>query len=497
MTLTETQSRFARMFFNERMSASMDIGKLFREYLDCSTSSFNLNDHSFRVERKKEERSTKVLTPRWHFLRHHVIQQQFLHSNIRFVLVPSGRRSGKTEIGKRRLVKKAISHTKYPNARFIAAAPTHLQAKRIFWDDLKSLVPKRLLLCRPSESELTIFLVNGSEIQVAGLDAPERVEGNPITHILLDEYGNMKSSVWSEHIRPGLSDHKGTADFIGVPEGRNHYYDLYLDAQSSDNNEWAVFEWPSSDILDSKEIASAKSLLDPVTYQQEYNGKFTSFQGTAYYQFSDENTNYTLQYQPHKPLIFCFDFNVAPGVAIVCQEFEANYQYNGDSVQGPAFTGVIDEVYIRDNSTTPRICNKLIDKYGNHRERVICYGDATGGARGTAKIEGSDWDLIKRIFHPVFGHNFRMDIPRSNPRERVRVNAVNSRLKSVDGSVRLRFNKKVTPNLIKDFEGVILKDETGSIDKSDLKLTHSTDALGYYISRKFPTVPRTLHVEQI
>lgn len=484
------------MFFRERMSGDTNVGQLLRDYLDSTESSLNLNDYSFRVQREKELKSSNVLTARWHKLRHHNTQQSFLNSTNRFIVVPAGRRSGKTEIARRRLVFKAVTNKKYNNARFVASAPTHLQAKRIFWNDLKKLVPKKLLLCRPSESELSLFLVNGSEIQVVGLDVPERIEGNPITHILLDEYGNMKPSVWEEHIRPGLSDHKGTADFIGVPEGRNHYYDLYTDAQKIDNKEWSTFEWPSADILDPNEIKSARSLLDPITYLQEYEAQFVSFQGAAYYQFSEENIKYALQYQVNKPLIICLDFNVSPGVAVIAQEFEGDYQYNGDSLSGPAFTGIIDEVYIRDNSTTPRICNKIVDKYGNHKERVICYGDSTGGARGTAKVSGSDWDLVEKVLRPVFGHNFKMNVPKANPRERVRINAVNSRLQSVDKNIRLRLDKKSTPNLIMDLEGVRLKDETGEIDKSDLKLTHLTDALGYYIAREFPTTERKVKIEQ-
>ena len=488
--LTQAQSKFCRTYFGHGMSEGKSVKDLLEEYLNNSESSINLNDNRFSLERKKELKSSKVITPRWHPLRSHSIQQDFLTSSTRFNVVPAGRRSGKTEIGKRRLVRKAITNHKYSGARFIAAAPTHLQAKRIFWADLKALVPKRLQITRPSESLLTIYLVNGAEIQVVGLDEPARVEGSPITHILLDEYGNMKSNVWAEHIRPGLSDHKGTGDFTGVPEGRNHYYDLYLYAQDVDNEEWAIFEWPSADILDPNEISSAKSLLDPVTYQQEYEAKFVSFQGPAYYQFSVENSNYPLQYQPHLPLIFCFDFNVSPVVAVVCQEFE------GASFSSESFTAVIGEIHIPKNSTTPKVCNQLIDKYGGHSGMVICFGDATGGARGTAKVAGSDWDLVKRLLQPIFGHNFRMDIPKANPRERVRLNAVNSRLKSMDNSIRLRIDGKSAPNLIRDFEGVRLRDETGEIDKSDLKLTHLSDAIGYYISRRFPTTERVTIVEQ-
>ena len=77
---------------------------------------------------------------------------------------------------------------------------------------------------------------------------------------------------------------------------------------------------------------------------------------------------------------------------------------------------------------------------------------------------------------------------RSNPRERQRVNAVNARLKTADNINLLALNPAITPNLHKDFEGVrVLEGGAGEIDKKqDPKLTHLTDALGYYIAQEFP-----------
>ena len=60
----------------------------------------------------------------------------------------------------------------------MAAAPTHQQARDIFWEDMKALVPVQFVRA-VRESDLTIHLVNGSHIRVAGLDKPQRVEGRP------------------------------------------------------------------------------------------------------------------------------------------------------------------------------------------------------------------------------------------------------------------------------------------------------------------------------
>ena len=106
-------------------------------------------------------------------------------------MVPAGRRSGKTELAKRKLIVEALSAQGWPDPRFFAAAPTRDQAKAIYWNDLKAMVP-RLLVADRSESNLTLTLRNGAEICVVGMDRPERIEGRPWNGGILDEYANMK-----------------------------------------------------------------------------------------------------------------------------------------------------------------------------------------------------------------------------------------------------------------------------------------------------------------
>lgn len=120
-----------------------------------------------------------ALTPRWQPLRFHPEQHRLRTLPHRFKVVPAGRRSGKTELAKRFIVQRALMPTAFPDPHFFAAAPTWMQAKRIFWPDIKKLIPRKFMIGRPSESELMIRLVTGAEIYVVGLDKPERIEGQP------------------------------------------------------------------------------------------------------------------------------------------------------------------------------------------------------------------------------------------------------------------------------------------------------------------------------
>jgi len=441
-----------------------------------------------------------ALHARWQPLRPHEKQAAFYASPHRFNVVPAGRRSGKSEIAKRRLVRRAIRGSSFDRPRYFYAAPTYGQVKRIAWDDLKRLVPKDAMRGRPSESDLTIPLWHGGEIFLVGMDQPARIEGAPVDGGILDEYGNMKPEAWGANIRPALSDRLAWCDLIGVPEGRNHYYDRAQEAQAfllehGNASEWGYFHWASADILPASEIEAARRDLDLLTFQQEYEASFVNFEGRAYYAFSDANrAKLRDRYNPQRPLKVCLDFNVAPGVAAIAQELE----FPGTSVVG---TAVIGEVWIDNNSNTPAVCRKILTDWKGHTGSVEVYGDATGGARGTSQVQGSDWDIARdrlRNGDPAhglagFGDRVTFYLKAANPAERTRVNAVNSRIRAADDTIHLLVDPIAAPHVVRDLEGVrTLKGGSGEIDKkADPKLTHISDALGYYIDYQFPVVRNT------
>ncbi len=442
-----------------------------------------------------------LLTTRWNRLEPHPEQIRLFGDTTRFRVVPSGRRSGKTELAKRFIVLKAIA-CDLIDGWFICSAPTRDQAKRLYWRDLKLLVPS-ILIANISESDLCITLVTGVQIQVMGMEKAERVEGRPLDGIILDEYANMKENIWGDHIRPALSTRgrPGWAWFIGVPEGRNHYYRLAKRSQGKKVKDWGYYQWSAADILDPEELEALKQDLDPLTYQQEITGDFINFQGRIYYPFDERiHANETLEYMPERDLAFCFDFNVAPGVCAVVQE----QPYHGkDKNVSSTITAGIGEVWIPQFSNTERVCDVLIADWGpngrRHKGRVLLYGDASGGAAGSAKVQGSDWDIIMRKLKPYFPGGVKRRVPKANGPVRVRINAVNSRLLTADGKVHMKVDPDACPHIITDFEGVIaLEGGAGEIDKdSDKSLTHISDGLGYYVVKKHPVAGGKLIVRDI
>jgi hypothetical protein len=355
------------------------------------------------------------------------------------------------------------------------------------------MVRREWLAEAPRETEMMLKFVTGAIVQVIGMDKPERIEGSPWDGGILDEFGNMKKQAWGANVRPALSDRHGWCWLIGVPEGRNHYYDVWEKALADETGEWAGFTWKSADILPASEITSAKAELDELTYLQEYEASFLNFQGRVYYPFERSiHCSTEVAYDPRLDLIFCFDFNVSPGVAAVLQE-------SPKLPNGTPGTAGVGEVYIPTNSNTVAVCNRLIKDWENHPGQIWCFGDATGGAGGSAKVAGSDWELIAKTLRPKFGTRLHFSVPSGNPPERTRVNSMNTRIKSGDGTVRFMVNPAKAPHLVKDFEGVrVLEGGSGEIDKdADSDLSHISDAAGYYVVRRFPVNDRGTTVQDI
>lgn len=430
-----------------------------------------------------------MLTPRWHDMRPHAEQDALVGSGARFKVVAAGRRSGKTERAKRHLVISALDPPDVVSPTFVAAAPTRDQAKRIFWQDLKSMVPPWARLGLPLETELTIRFRHGAQIMVVGLDKPQRIEGIALDGIVVDEIAEVKRSSWEQSIRPALSTPgrpPGWAWFTGRPKGRGFFYELYSRAGVSPS--WESFTWKSDTIVDPEEVAQAKADLDPLTFAQEYEAAWVTFEGLAYYQWDASCHLRNVTYDPNKPLVFCFDFNVEPGVAAVIQE----QLLDGETENR---TCVIGEVHIPRNSNTPAVCRRLAKDWGHHQGDVFYYGDATGGSRSTSQEnQKSDWDLVRQVLRPVFGDALRNRVGRSNPAVRDRINAFNSRLKSTTDVVRFAVNPKAAPHVVRDIEGVtLLAGGSGEIDKKGCEaqgLTHLTDAIGYYLHEKYPVRER-------
>jgi hypothetical protein len=163
-------------------------------------------------------------------------------------------------------------------------------------------------------------------------------------------------------------------------------------------------------------------------------------------------------------------------------------------------TAVLGEVWIPKNSNTEAVCRKLIQDWApQHQGPVRLYGDITGGARKTSASKGSDWDIVRQELRGAFRGGIILDLPKHNPTERARINAMNARLLTTKGMIRMLVDPSRAPNVVRDLEGVtLLQGGSGEIDLTIEKagLNHISSALGYYIDRTFPIHGGNITVSQ-
>lgn len=224
----------------------------------------------------------------------HEKQLEILQSNARFKVVAAGRRGGKSYLSAIMLLIEALKdedeHGNDLKGKEVwYVAPTFNQAKDILWHLLKDLGED--LIKDTWENTATVQLVNGRRIKLKGSDRPDTLRGVGISFVVMDEYAFMRPEVWDLIIRPTLSDVQGKALFIGTPEGKNHFYDIWLAAQEEELTQWDAFQFNSLDnpIIKKEELEEAKLTMTVEGYRQEYEA---SFEATGTGAFKEEHIKY-------------------------------------------------------------------------------------------------------------------------------------------------------------------------------------------------------------
>ena len=140
---------------------------------------------------------------------------------------------------------------------------------------------------------------------------------------------------------------------------------------------------------------------------------------------------------------------------------------------------------------TERVARIVKELYPNHRyvdafrkvkarDTYICYPDPAGSQRRTS-ARLTDHDILRQ-------EGFMVKVKRQAPRVKDRLNSVNNSFKQTIIDPKCK-------ELIKDFERVVIKEGTRDLDKSDIDLTHMSDAFGYGIEWEFPVIKPSIGVQ--
>lgn len=326
---------------------------------------------------------------------------------------------------------------------------------------------------RKSDGEL---MVNGSDatILLRSLDEPERLRGTNLAWFAIDELSYAREEAWLR-LEARLRDPKARRLCgLGVwtPQGHDWIYKRFVDQPVVGYDCVRAKPFENRFLLESTPdyYERLESSYDPKFYQQEVLGEYVNSRADRVYHCFNRAVHVVNQeYDPDKTLMWALDFNVAPMSSVLVQ------QHHGRLV-------VIDEIVL-DRATTEEAGLEFENRYKGHMAGLEIFGDASG--RNMHTTGTTDYTMLQSALYRAGFRSVKLRVPQKNPPVLSRVQKVNGLLTNAIGEVRLEVHRRCK-ELIKDFEEVMFKPESGVIDKvRDVRRTHASDALGYLIWQLF------------
>jgi hypothetical protein len=200
----------------------------------------------------------------------------------RFAVLVCHRRAGKTVCTINDIIARAI-HTPRNDGFYGYVCPTFTQAKAVAWSYLKkgvAVIPN----VKINETQCSVVLPNGSTIRLFGADNPDSLRGLYFDGVVLDEFGDMQGRVYTEVVRPAVSDRLGWVVFIGTPRGKNSFWEKLQQAQKNPKK-WflMVLKASESGLLPQSEIDDMKEEMDEDEVAAELECSFEAAIKGAYY----------------------------------------------------------------------------------------------------------------------------------------------------------------------------------------------------------------------
>tara|TARA_Y100001938_G_scaffold150341_1_gene240812 strand:+ start:258 stop:1568 length:1311 start_codon:yes stop_codon:yes gene_type:complete len=399
----------------------------------------------------------------------------------RFFVMVCGRRFGKTTAS----AMEATYIASQPNKKIWLVGLSYDKADLMFREIWKKMVIGRSSdIQRASEKDRFIKFKWGTTVEAKSADNPDSLVGEGLDLLIIDEAAKVKKKIWDMYLSPTLSDRKGKAIFITTPEGYNWIYDIFLLGKKDSlweshqapswENQYAFPEGKKDDFLVERKRNMSKEL-----YEQEYEAKFTSFEGRVY-PFDRQLDMGDFPYNPNFPTFCSIDFGYRmPAVA----------WFQTHMVGGQWHINIIDEIIHQQNIKTDELAQMITSKPYYVREY---YGDPAGmQAQGQSGL--GDIEIFRR--HGIQVRSIRDKVSRSIASG---ISHVRGYIESAAGQRFVNIDKKCT-GIAEDFEnyrypeageGKDLKPEPIKDGRHD----HGMDMVRYFFLNRFPIRQRELGV---
>jgi len=243
---------------------------------------------------------------------------EFHERKERWAVIVAHRRCGKTVACINDLIYKALVDGK-EDGRYAYLAPYYAQAKSIAFDYLMRF--SEPVRANHNVSELWVELINGARIRLFGADNADSLRGLYLDGVVLDEFADMKPSLWGAVLRPLLSDRRGWATFIGTPKGHNQFWEIYNNAIKDDSWYVKTLRASQTNLIPQEELDDARKMQTQDQYLAEWECDFESaiigaFYGKEMRQLTDQGRILDIEYDPMFPVHTAWDLGYSDDTAI-------------------------------------------------------------------------------------------------------------------------------------------------------------------------------------
>lgn len=225
-------------------------------------------------------------------------QLTILKDDYRFKVVNCGRQFGKSHVSGAFVIGFGMSH---PNSVGWVISPTYRQSGYLF--------DKVVMLCKEMKVPITVkksnqemivtFTLTGSRFQALSGDDPDKLRGQTLDYLIIDEAAMLSDEIWTKHLRPMTAVFQSPVIFLSTPKGKNWFYDIFKLGQT-DNKQWKSYTFTSYDgIICAKDTAKKhpgrdeldriKSETDDLTWRQEYLAEFLDSGGIVFNHYNPSN----------------------------------------------------------------------------------------------------------------------------------------------------------------------------------------------------------------
>lgn len=286
--------------------------------------------------------------------------QYWVHgSSKRFNVLVVHRRGGKTIISIAEMRDRCLRN-KLNNPHYAYIAPTYGQAKRVAWEYFKAFFKNipgvdfkegdlKVEIPRPEYDDvISVWLIGG--------DNPKTILGMYLDGVIMDEYSEMNPIIWSQVVRPALSDRKGWAFFIGTPHGEDHFYDIHSNAKKlmEMGKDWftCLLTVEKTGEIDAEELEEARLTMTEDEFNQEFMCDFNAALTGAYFsdlmvRAKEEGRIGDLPYDPRYPVVTAWDLGISDSMAVwfIQKPIGSNYYHVIDYFE---FNGKGIDYYIQE-----------------------------------------------------------------------------------------------------------------------------------------------------